>query len=143
MTAVHHGMIPSSLLSVEFIQSVFKAAMYDTTVDDDGDVVVDCAGDMRVFLSISGNKKGLGFSANFSVDEQAGRPELLEAANDFNMHYTLTRAYIVTNRQGEHLARFDSFCVCPGGLSPVNLIFRFRDFEYTLMQEHPLHRFLG
>lgn len=40
MTTAHQGVIPADDVSIDLLQAAFDAALYTTTVDEDGDLVV-------------------------------------------------------------------------------------------------------
>lgn len=125
-------------MSIDTLQALFAAAVYNTRLDTDGDLVVESA-DRRHFISIEENSKRISFLTVFKADPQVHRNALLEATNDFNRQYVVARAYVLPPRSdGNTGVLIDSDLDYVGGLNPLNLLTRFRSFENIVRGRHPL-----
>lgn len=141
MTTVHQGVIPAMDVSIDLLRAAFDAALYATTVDDDGDLVVRGAG-TKFYVTLSEDARRVRVATFSLLRDGASREEALSAVNAFNEQYAVARAYFVRTSAGHEGVVFDSDLTYSGGLIPLNLLTRFRTFESILSDMHPARALL-
>ncbi len=137
MTTAHQGVIPADDVSIDLLQAAFDAALYSTTVDEDGDLVVRGAS-TKFYVTLSEDARRVRVATFSLLRDGASREEALSAVNAFNEQYAVARGYFVKTGAGHEGIVFDADLTYSGGLIPLNMLTRFRTFENILNDMHPV-----
>jgi len=116
-------LISAENLTVQALRDIFEAAMFDTHLDSDGDLVV--TDGYKIIVTPHGGRF-IRFLTMFRLDEEATRDSRLELANRINDSLILVRASVNSDR----ILILDYYLpLMGGGTSRKGLVMSFRAFS--------------
>lgn len=116
-------LISEDNITVQTLREVFEAALFDTHLDSDGDLVVKDG--YKIIVTPHGSRF-IRFLTMFRLKEDCGRDSRLELANRINDSLILVRASVNADR----ILILDYYLpVMGGGISRKGLVMSFRAFS--------------
>lgn len=122
--------IPEDEVTIDNLRDLLDRAFYRSEIDEDGDVAI-IIRDRRMYLDIRSSAKVLGYSAFFSVKEDAPIQQRHALVNRLNDSIVMVRFSIREQNPGVLVA--DYHLSYEGGISPFQVVTTLRNFDQIIV----------